>query len=177
MLAMCTIPYCFWNQNEESAMNPKAVKRWELGATTIQLKSNPPTLSVVGDGGDFSGFIERSQLTMRRFGMIDGRGLVPNYQYKPLKIDVSLEEAKLELHPAPLDYLDYDFSEKAQTFHEHGILIRTDGKRAKLTVDKKESTMNGEVLLLVGASIDPADTSYRGPLVDIWLWLFSRLIR
>ena len=177
MLAMSTFPFCYWNLGEESATNPKAVKRWEIGENLIKLQRNPLKLSLMGEGGDFSGFIERSQLTMRRFGMIDGRGLVPNYQYKTLSVDISLDEAELELHPTPLDNLDYDFSEKAQTFHDHGFLLRVDGKQVRLAIDKKESTMIGNALILVGAPVDSTDTTHRGPLVDIWFWLFSKIVQ
>jgi hypothetical protein len=176
MLAMSTIPYCFWDQNEESATNPKAVKRWDIKETNILLEEDPLRLSIMGDGGDFYGFIERSQMTMRRFGMIDGRGLVPNYQYKPLKVEVLLEGTEFELHPPPLDNIDYDFSEKAQIFREQGCLIRALDGQIKLTVDKKESTLRGDVKILVGLPVDAMDTTFRGPLVDIWLWLLSKLV-
>ncbi|MFX0107942.1 MAG: hypothetical protein ACFE7R_06650 [Candidatus Hodarchaeota archaeon] len=177
MLAMSTMPYCYWDQGKESTQNPKAVHRWELGDTRIDFQKNPPSFHLMGKGGDFSGFVERSQLTMRKFGMIESRNLIPNYEFTDLYIHALLEYAQIEIHPSPRDDLDYDFSASAKTFYEDGFLLKLSGERVSLTVGKKKGAMlHGNVLLYIAADINDESDLAKGPLVDTWMSALGNII-
>jgi len=129
MLAMSTIPLCTWDQNCETTSNPKGIKRWPPKTNTIDLSfDESPKMRIQGEGGDFSGFIEQSHLTMRKWGLPDTRRLLPNYTYELLRIELKLARAEIEIHPNPRDELDYDFSEHARVFFEHGFMIHLPGE-------------------------------------------------
>lgn len=178
MLAMTTMPYCFWDHNEEYASNPKAVKRWDLGSNRIAFKGKPLTLSIEGDGGDFSGFIERSMLTMRKFGMPEmNNKQIPNYVFKQIGIMARLGKAKVRIHPEPTDEFDYDYSESARVFHDHGIQLEIPGDDVSLTIeDGKPSKLRGVVHLLVGKHEGSEEKSLLTLLADVWFWAFHRLM-
>ncbi|MFX0044275.1 MAG: hypothetical protein ACFE8Z_00365 [Candidatus Hermodarchaeota archaeon] len=176
MLAMTTLPHCSWDRNEESTSNPKSVKRWDLGQSTLAFGKAPPTLNVSGDGGDFSGFIEQSMLTARKFGMPETRGLVPNYQFKKLEIAADLKDARIHVHPEPADEFDYDYSASAKTFYNHGIDLELDGESVTLQVGKQNpSKLRGRVHLLVGVPNDAECDPSKELLADIWFRVLHRL--
>ena len=130
---------------------------------------------VQGEGGDFSGFIEQSQLTMRKFGMINSRSLVPNYTIERIMIDIDLTGASVIIHPTPRDDLDYDFSEHARIFHDHGFAILVHGENVTLTVSKrKPAKMFGDVYLLIGTRIESEEDHYKALRAIIWLHAFQR---
>ena len=176
MLAMSTIPLCTWDKNEEKTSNPKAVKRWNHKPNTITLRIEPePSMLVIGEGGDFSGFIEQSQLTMRKFGMIDSRKLVPNYTHENLELRIDLKDAIFEVHPKPREDIDYDYSEHARVFFEHGVAITIPGENVILKAGKrKPAQMFGDAYLLIGVNVQDIQDHYRGLLADIWLRAFQR---
>ncbi|MFX1263567.1 MAG: hypothetical protein ACFFAZ_15960, partial [Promethearchaeota archaeon] len=122
MLAMTTMPYCFWDPTEEHGSNIKGVKRWDLGSTIIAFRSNPLNLTIEGHGGDFSGFMKRAMTTLRRFGLpeMDNK-LFPKYTFQRIQIYADLSEVKVHLHPGPCKEFDYDFSEPAKLFHDYGV--------------------------------------------------------
>ena len=178
MLAMCTIPLCTWERKAETTSNPKGSNRWEVHPNTFELiLEKDPKIIVRGGGGDFSGFIEQSQLTMRKFGIPESRKLVPNYSFEQLQIEVSLDRAVFEVHPTPRDNLDYDYSESARTFYNYGFAVSVPGDDLILAVGKrKPSKLAGEVILLIGARISEDDSAhqYKGLKTDILLRALQR---
>jgi len=178
MLAMCTIPLCTWERKSETTSNPKGSNRWEVHPNTFELiLEKDPKILVRGAGGDFSGFIEQSQLTMKKFGIPESRKLVPNYSFEKLQIEVLLNRAVFEVHPTPRDNLDYDYSESARTFYNHGFAVSVPGDDLILTVGKrKPSKLAGEVFLLIGSQIseDDAAHQYKGLKTDILLRALQR---
>jgi hypothetical protein len=177
MLAMSTIPYCFWDQKEESTSNLKAVKRWELGTNGMAFKASPPTISIAGNGGDFRGFIEQSHITSRKFGLPESRKLIPNYKFMRLNVTADLSKADVRIHPAPREDLDYDFSMSAKHFHTHGVHITMPGKDVTLTVEKqKPSRLKGEVHLLIAPAFEDETEHFRALMADFWFWAFQRLV-
>lgn len=176
MLAMTTFPICSWDPRAEKTSNPKGVKREKAGPGKISLIEEPrPTLSLSGEGGDFSGFIEQSHLTARKFGVPESRRYIPNYMFCEARIDAVLDRARIEIHPNPRDLLDYDFSESARVFHDHGVLISLPGEDITLAItDRKPAQMKGDGYLLIGTRVGSNGDAYRGLLVDLWLWLFAR---
>ncbi|MBN2229175.1 MAG: hypothetical protein JW779_06235 [Candidatus Thorarchaeota archaeon] len=179
MLAMSTIPLCTWDQSSEKISNPKGIKRWEVQPNNVVVSFDDCVrLMIEGEGGDFSGFIEQSQLTMRKWGLPDTRRLIPNYAFESLYIDVLLNRAELITHPEPIGNLDYDFSDQARVFYEHGFLVRLPGEDVTLKVGKRKPTkMLGDVYLLVGSRVTPNDEPYLGLLVDIWLGVLERKMK
>ncbi|MFX1330404.1 MAG: hypothetical protein ACFE9W_02510 [Promethearchaeota archaeon] len=178
MLAMTTMPYCFWDANEEHGSNLKGVKKWDLGSTIIAFRGNPPNLTIEGNGGDFSGFANRGMTTLRRFGLpeMDNK-LVPRYTFQKIQIHAELNEAKVFLHPKPCKEFDYDFSEPAKLFHDYGVHLELPGDDVTLTVEKrKPSRLRGRVHLLVAGSNKPDIDSFKALMTDIWLWTFNRLM-
>lgn len=175
MLAMCTIPLCTWDQKEESTSNPKGVKRWEIKQNHLELSfDEKPILTFTGEGGDFSGFIEQSQITGRKFGMIESRKLVPNYMFEDLKMEIRLNDIVIELHPEPKDDLDYDFSEHARVFYECGCAISLRGNSVRLTVGKrKPAILSGDIYLLLGINAK-SDDHYRELKSVLWLNALKR---
>lgn len=177
MLAMATIPYCFWDQNEESASNPKAVNRWELRPSTLVFKSNPLTLSISGDGGNFCGYIEQSMITSRKFGLPEPRRLIPNYQFAKVQITAELSRAGIRIHPPPMNDLDYDFSAAAKEFYDHGVHLTIPGEHVALEVEKrKPANLRGEVHLLMAAIPSDEHGDFKALLGDIWFWTLHRLL-
>jgi len=176
MLAMSTIPLCTWDQNHETTSNPKGIKRWPIKTNIMELSFDKnPKMKIQGQGGDFSGFIEQSHLTMRKWGIPDTRRLIPNYTFESLRIELRLIRAKTEIHPHPRDELDYDFSDHAKVFFEHGLLIQLPGEDVTLQVAKrKPNQMAGDVFLLLGKRFDTEEVSNHELLVDIWIRLFRR---
>jgi len=172
MLAMTTMPYCYWDQSEEKVNNPKGVKREKAFPNSIAFRENQ--LRIEGAGGDFGGFIERSQLTARKFGIPEPRKLIPNYQfYDNIILDMLLDRAKIEIHPKPIDELDYDFSESARVFYEHGLLLSLPGEDVQLTVGKRPTAkLKGEVYTFIGKKIEPETNRLKELIMDLWLWLF-----
>ncbi len=177
MLAMSTIPLCSWDKKKESTSNPKAVKRWEHGSNKMVFKSTPPTISIAGDGGDFCGFIEQSMITSRKFGLTETRQLIPNYQFMGIEVNVQLSEADAQIHPLPMQNLDYDFSVSAKEFHDHGVHLTIPGKHVTLDVEKrKPAKLMGETHILIAAAIDSEPQQFRELLADIWFWTLYRLL-
>lgn len=177
MLAMTTMPYCFWHQDEEKTSNIKAVRRWSLGKNILRYSKTNNTLEINGEGGDFGGFINRSQITMRKFGIPDKRELIPNYIYQKFNLVIHLEAATADAHPLPLDYLDYDFSSSAKEFHDHGIHISVPGESVTLQIEKrKPSKLNGVVHLFVGYVLESGADALTALLADIWFWALQRLL-
>jgi hypothetical protein len=139
MLAMSTIPLCEWDKNSEKTSNPKAVKRWTVHPNTLEFAFDKiPLLRIDGEGGDFSGFIEQSQLTARKFGLPESRKIVPNYLFTKLSIAIEMRQASIEPHPSPRDDFDYDYSEPAKVFFEHGLDLNT--WKICYTQDRKKKT-------------------------------------
>ncbi|MHA1938959.1 MAG: hypothetical protein ACXABV_11090 [Candidatus Thorarchaeota archaeon] len=178
MLAMTTMPYCFWDPAKEHGSNLKGVKRWELGSTTLAFRSSPLTLTIEGNGGDFSGFLSRGMATLRRFGIPETDNKpVPRYTFQNLEISAELRDAKVYLHPEPCEEFDYDFSEPAKLFHDYGVHLELPGEHVTLTVEKrKPSRLRGRVHLLVAGSTRPNTDSFKALLTDAWFWAFDRLM-
>ncbi len=178
MLAMSTIPLCAWDKKSEKTSNPKAVKRWTVHPNTLDLSFDKTTLlKIAGEGGDFSGFIEQSQLTARKFGLPESRQIIPNYQFTKISIDLLITHASIEAYPSPREDLDYDYSEPAKVFYEHGFAITIPGEYVTLKIGKRKPTkMLGNVYLLIGRRISE-ENSYEGLLLDIWLRAFQRRIK
>ncbi|MFW9845514.1 MAG: hypothetical protein ACFFD6_02100 [Candidatus Thorarchaeota archaeon] len=177
MLAMTTMPYCFWHQDEEKTSNIKAVKRWELGKNRLAYGAITNTLEIVGEGGDFGGFIDRSQITLRKFGIPEKRQLIPNFVYQKIRIAAQLEKAKSIVHPLPLENLDYDYSASAKDFHDHGIHFSVPGESVNLLIEKRKPLkLNGNVHLYVGFVSKSETGSVTALLADIWFWSLSRLL-
>ncbi len=176
MLAMTTIPLCTWDHDRETTHNPKGAKRWPVKPNSLRIDlGTKPTLEIQGEGGDFSGFIEQSHLTMRKWGIPDTRRLLPNYIFESLRIEAKLNRAILEIHPSPREDLDYDFSEHARVFFEHGFLVHVPGEDVTVQVGKRKPTqMAGDVLLLVGKRFGGEDGANLELLVDIWLKALER---
>ncbi len=178
MLAMTTMPYCFWHKDEEKTSNIKAVKRWGLGKNTLSYSVVSHTLEIIGEGGDFAGFIDRSQITLRKFGIPEKRQLIPNYVYQKVKMNVHLKEAKADAHPLPLDYLDYDYSSSAKNYHDHGIHLGVPGESVTLKIEKrKPSKLSGNVHLFIGFKSESEADQLTTLLADIWFWALQRLLQ
>ena len=176
MLAMSTIPLCAWDKNSEKTSNIKAVKRWTVHPSTFVLSlDKTPSIKIRGDGGDFSGFIDQSQLTARKFGLPESRKEIPNYTVEKLDIAILFNNAIIETYPAPRDDLDYDYSDHARVFYEHGFAISLPGENVTLKVGKRKPTkMLGDVYFLVGRRVDIDNETYEGLMLDIWLRAFQR---
>ncbi|MFX1482327.1 MAG: hypothetical protein ACFFCP_03975 [Promethearchaeota archaeon] len=178
MLAMTTFPLCAWDAREEKASNPKGVKRGTVETGRISFSDEPDgSIIISGEGGDFCGFIERSHLTARKWGVPESRKLIPNYVYCEAIIKVNLHRASLEIHPTPRDMLDYDFSDSARVFHNHGALLTLPGEDLTLSIEgRNPSKLKGEVQLLFGTRADKDKEEYRALLADLWLGIFARRI-
>ena len=178
MLAMSTIPLCAWDKNSEKTHNVKAVKRWEIRPSTIKLSlEKKSSIRVVGDGGDFSGFIDKSQLTARKFGIPESRKEIPNYLVEKLDITIEFKKAIIETYPLPRDDLDYDYSDHARIFYEHGFAISLPGEYVTLKVGKRKPTkMLGDAYVIFGKRIDIDNEAFQGLMLDIWLRAFQRRI-
>jgi len=176
MLAMSTIPLCAWDKNSESISNTKAVKRWTVHPSTFVLSfDNIPTISITGEGGDFSGFIDQSQLTARKFGVPESRKEIPNYIFEKLDIRVEFKDYVVETYPKPRDDLDYDYSDHARVFYEHGFAVSLPGESITLKVGKrKPAKMLGEAYLLIGRRVNIEEEPFAGLMLDIWLRAFQR---
>ena len=176
MLAMTTIPLCTYDHDCETTHNPKGIRRWPIKPNNLDIELGPkPVLRIQGEGGDFSGFIEQSHLTAKKWGLPDTRRLLPNYVFQSLRIEAILNRATLETHPSPRDDLDYDFSDHARVFFEHGFLVHVPGKDVTLQVGKRKPTqMAGDVLLLAGKRFGEEDDSNLELLVDIWLKVLEK---
>ncbi len=176
MLAMSTIPLCAWDKNSESISNTKAVKRWTVHPSTFAISFGEyPKMSITGEGGDFSGFIDQSQLTARKFGIPESRKEIPNYIFDKLDIKVELDDYSIETYPKPRDDLDYDYSDHARVFYEHGFAVSLPGENVTLKVGKrKPAKMLGEVYLLIGRRVNVEEEPFTGLLLDIWLRAFQR---
>ncbi len=165
MLAMSTIPLCAWDKKSGDTNNPKAVKRWTTQPCTFELSlDNTPAIKIKGKGGDFSAFIER-------------KNFLPNYIFESLNIGVVLNNATIETYPTPRDDLDYNYSDHASVFYEHGFAISIPGENVTLRVGKRIPTkMLGDVYLLIGTRLNAEDKPYQGLMIDIWLRAFQRRI-
>lgn len=176
MLAMSTIPLCAWDKNSESISNTKAVKRWTVHPSTFVLSFDKiPTISINGEGGDFSGFIDQSHLTARKFGVPESRKEIPHYIFEKLDIRVEFKDYVVEIYPKPRDNLDYDYSDHARVFFEHGFSVSLPGENITLKIGKRKPTrMLGEAYLLIGRQINVEEESFAGLMLDIWLRAFQR---
>lgn len=176
MLAMTTIPLCTYDHDRETTHNPKGIRRWPIKPNSLDIELGlRPVLRIQGEGGDFSGFIEQSHLTAKKWGIPDTRRLLPNYIFESLRIEAILSHAALEIHPSPRDELDYDFSDHARVFFEHGFLVHVPGEDVTLQVGKRKPIqMAGDVLLLAGKRFGEEDDSSLELLVDIWLKVLER---
>ena len=176
MLAMSTIPLCAWDKNSESISNKKAVKRWTVHPSSFVLSFDKiPIMSITGEGGDFSGFIDESQLTARKFGMPESRKEIPHYIFEKLDIRVEFKNYVVETYPEPRDNLDYDYSDHARVFFEHGFAVSLPGENLTLRVGKRKPTrMLGEVYLLIGRRINVEEEPLTGLMLDLWLRAFQR---
>ncbi len=165
MLAMSTIPLCAWDKKLNDTNNPKAVKRWTVQPSTFELSlDSTPTIKITGKGGDFSGFIER-------------KNFLPNYIFESLTIGVKFDDANIETYPAPRDDLDYNYSDYARVFYEHGFAISVPGENVTLRIGKRlPIKMLGEVYLLIGTRVNVEDKPYQALMIDIWLRAFQRRI-
>jgi hypothetical protein len=178
MLAMITMPFCYWHQDEEKTSNIKAVKRWALGKNYISISKDGNTLEVRGEGGDFAGFVDRSQVTLRKFGIPEKSQLIPNYVYQKVRIGVHLGKAKATIHPTPLDNLDYDYSGSARDFYDHGIHLEVPGENVILEIEKrKPSKLSGDVHLFIGFASDSEADATIALFADIWFWALNKLIQ
>ncbi len=165
MLAMSTIPMCAWDKKLNDINNPKAVKRWTVQPCTFEISlDNTPTIKITGKGGDFSGFIER-------------KNFLPNYIFESLTIGVKFDDATIETYPTPKDDLDYNYSDYARVFYEHGFAISVPGENVTLRIGKRlPIKMLGEVYLLIGTRVNVEDKPYQALMIDIWLRAFQRRI-
>ncbi len=165
MLAMSTIPLCAWDKKLNDINNPKAVKRWTIQPCTFELLlDNTPTIKITGKGGDFSGFIER-------------KNFLPNYIFESLTISVQFIDATIETYPTPREDLDYNYSDHARVFYEHGFAISIPGENVTLRIGKRlPIKMLGDVYLLIGTRVNVENKPYQGLLIDIWLRSFQRRI-
>ena len=163
MLAMSTIPLCAWYKKSGKTSNPKDVKRWTVHPSTFELSlENTPTIRVKGEGGDFTGFIER-------------RNDLPKYIFQSLEIGVEFNNATIETYPEPRDNLDYNYSDPARVFYEHGFAISLPGENVTLKVGKRRPIkMLGDVYLLIGTRVNAEDKPYQGLMIDLWLRAFQR---
>jgi hypothetical protein len=177
MLAMTTIPYCFWDKNEVSTSNPKAVKRWELDSNEMTYLPAVPTLSIKGNGGDFNGFIEQSMITNRRFGIPDTNRAIPNFKFKGIKVTAQLSKADVKIHPKPLDIFDYDYSAPAKTFHDLGVDVMVPGEYVTLEIEKrKPAKLHGDVHILIGVPVDSESQQLGLLFTDVWFWAFQKIL-
>ena len=176
MLAMSTIPLCAWDKKSEKTSNIKAVKRWAVHPSTFDFSlEKTPTIKIRGDGGDFSGFIDQSQLTARKFGIPESRKEIPNYIVEKLDIEIQFNKATVETYPTPRDDLDYDYSDHARVFYEHGFAISLPGESVTLKVGKRKPTkMLGDVYFLIGRRVDIESEAFQGLMLDIWLRALQR---
>ena len=177
MLPMCTIPLCTWDKNSETASNPSGSKRWDIHPSKIGVMQQPSKkLEIIGQGGNFCGFIEKSMMTARHFGIPTSRELVPNYEFTRIAIDVNLAKVKAEINPLPNEKLDYDFAESAKIFFTHGILLYGKGEQFSLaTANKKPLKLHGEVFLFIGRrSVN--EEPMQAVLADLWFQLFHELV-
>ncbi len=163
MLAMSTMPLCAWDKKSGKTSNPKDVKRWTVHPSIFELSlENTPTVRIKGEGGDFSGFIE-------------SRKGLPKYIFQALDISVIFNNAAIEIYPTPRDNLDYNYSDHARVFYDHGFAISVPGEYVTLKVGKRKPIkMLGDVYLLVGTRVKAEDKPYQGLMIDLWLRAFHR---
>ncbi|MHA1575733.1 MAG: hypothetical protein ACTSU3_00090 [Candidatus Thorarchaeota archaeon] len=163
MLAMSTIPLCAWDKKSGKTHDTMTVKRWTVHPSTINLTlENTPAIKIKGEGGDFSGFTER-------------KNDLPKYIFQSLEIGVEFSNATIETYPKPRDNLDYNYSDPARVFNEHGFAISVPGENITLKVGKRRPIkMLGDVYLLIGTRVNAEDKPYQGLMIDIWLRAFQR---
>jgi hypothetical protein len=176
MLAMCTVPLCTWDKDYETTSNPKGIRRWPIKPNTLDIHfDNMTKLEIRGEGGDFSGFIEQSHLSTRKWGFPDSRRLIPNFIFQSIHIEALLGRAAIEISPEPREDFDYDFSDHARVFFEHGFVAHIPGEDVILQVGKgKPNRMAGDVYLLIGNRFIEKETQEQTLLADIWLKLFKK---
>ncbi len=74
--------------------------------------------------------------------------------------------------------MDYNYSDHASVFYEHGFAISILGENVTLRVGKRIPTkMLGDVYLLIGSRVNAEDKPYQGLMIDIWIRAFQRRMR
>ena len=72
--------------------------------------------------------------------------------------------------------MDYDFSESAKVFHNHGVHLEIPGRHLNLKVEKRKPTkLSGTVHLLIGVPPLP-ESSLQVLLADVWFWVLRRFM-
>ena len=177
MLAMCTIPICTWEKESATASNPSGVKRWDIHPSTVDVeKEDLPNMKITGHGGNFCGFIEKSMISSRHFGLPESKDLIPNYQSSKIGIDVDLTTINATTNPLPNDSLDYDFADSAKVFFDHGILLSGDGDSFQLAIDRRKPLkLKGEVFLFIGRRESEEDV-HQSVLADIWFQILKQIV-
>lgn len=178
MLAMFTIPYCYWSKHKEGGKNPKGVHRWDIEENIFSFSEDPaPKITMIGKGGDFSGFVEERMIKSRHFGLPGSTRLIPNYEFKIASIDVSLNSAQIDIHPMPIENFDYDFSEPARVYYDHGLHLTAPGRDFKFKINRGKATkLRDTVHLFIGTKSTSGSSDLRLLLVDIWLRGLQRFV-
>jgi hypothetical protein len=184
MLPMSTIPWFYWDSHLESKANPRGIRRDENGTSVVFLDSQREELIISGEGGDFCGVVDEQidrGWAQGRSIIIPG-GLGPKKEvvsYKDNTIIITLKIANLstELYPKPEARFDYGFSESPKVFYEHGIKITTDGLNAKLRIGRgREVNLSGEIVILLGKSLQTISWSEDIILFHIWLKAIDNMV-
>lgn len=180
MLPMVTIPWFYW---EETSRNKWGVSRIEPLGSYIQFDFKNGKISIVGNGGDFCGIIERKALKTRYSPwriiipeMPESSKRVPKYDKQTIAVNIEFGDTEADLFPSPDYDLDYTFSESPKVFYINGLVIRADGRNIKLKIgNRRESQLLGEVRIFIGSPMDEKE-----PLeileFHVWLAAFHSLI-
>jgi hypothetical protein len=182
MLPMTTMPWFYWESSAEDKYNPLGVKMQEDPKKPLSIQIEENTFTINGSGGDFCGLLEGRFVDKGNQGrsiIIPGglgvKKLVPNYESKEIHITVKKDLAKLSLYPDPIKKLDYNFSEHAKVFYDHGLQIAAEGEEVTLKAgNRKPTQLRGEVKIFIGKNFEKEEDSSKILLFHVWLSMLNR---
>ncbi|TFG33159.1 hypothetical protein EU527_08685 [Candidatus Thorarchaeota archaeon] len=183
MLPMTTIPWFYWQMEEEGRMNPSGFIKLEESRNPFCMVIDKGVFTVSGRGGDFAGLLE-GRIVDRHKGirplLIPGstgpKKIVANYESQMIQIKIETRSLKTELYPRPMKNLDYFHSEHPRVFYEHGIQMTLNGDDVNLKVGKRrDTTLRGEVIIFIGKDFSETIDSYKILMFHVWLSILNRV--
>ena len=177
MLPMTTIPWFYWEKDEEGRKNPLGVKKTINPKHPLITKLDKGVLKLSGKGGDFAGLLEGrivDPYTGIRPIFIPGsagpKKPVAKYDSQMVQVKINIHSSKTKLYPIPMKELDYIYSENPRVFYDHGIQIEIDGGDVNLKVGKRrETTLRGKVIVFIGKDFEEMPNSDQMLMFHAWL--------
>lgn len=101
---------------------------------------------------------------------------VPKYESEYVQIKVDTSTTQIVLYPIPQKEFDYIFSEHPKVFHDHGILLSTDGENVRLKIgSRKENILRGKVMIFIGKDFNETENSDKILTFHVWLSMLKQL--